>query len=182
VQAAPTWYAHFILSATLDGDNCFLHAQEQAAVRKARGEGVGWRKLYFMPTRADTMVIAFRDWVESVGGGGPFGPLHRAKDYPPLITDHRVLLNRYDQHTKNCTKCAAALANAQKLRAVTAAAAAIAWGYALVALVLWAIGTAPTAVPLSLGAGLGLALLLAWRSLGHFVERLLFVDYDHGRD
>jgi hypothetical protein len=58
-----------------------------------------------MPTKADTLVVAFRTWLDTVGGGGPFGPLPLAAGYPQPITSRRELLDRYHQHTASCSSC-----------------------------------------------------------------------------
>ena len=59
-----------------------------------------------MPTSADTMIIRLRQWLDdaSAGRGGPWGP-DRYKNWGPRITDRRVLLDRFETHTKECTAC-----------------------------------------------------------------------------
>lgn len=60
---------------------------------------------YYMPTPADAAVKAFRAWFSGPGGNGAeFGhsaPGRSDADLKPK----RVMLDRYEQHTKNCPAC-----------------------------------------------------------------------------
>ena len=135
-----------------------------------------------MPTRADALVASFKNWLDKAGGGGPFGPLHKAPGYPALVTDHRVLLNRYEQHTKNCTACKKALTWVERYRAVAAAVAAIGMGAAIAATVQGAATLGiKAAATRSVACGGIVALLgaLVWRWLSQLEQKFYFVDYDH---
>lgn len=163
----------------LDGDGVFLHVQEHHIVKRAAASGgSGWREAYYLPTRADTLVAAFRTWLDKAGGGGPFGPLHLAPDYPSLITDRRQLLNRYEQHTKSCVYCSKALVAIERLRSVAAAAAAVAWACALVAANA-AYRSGGSRVDVAVSAVIGLVLTFAWRTLGNLAAAFRFQDYVH---
>ncbi len=54
------------------------------------------------------MVTKIRNWLDdpSKGNGGPWGP-DRYAAWRPRITDRRVLLDRYNSHTKHCAACRA---------------------------------------------------------------------------
>ena len=186
--AIPLWLDHILLRNTiLDGDNVFLHFQEHHLAEESRamerdtrktsnnsnGNAMAWRKEYFMPTRADTLVAAFKNWLDVAGKGGPFGPLHRCANHS-LITDHRVLLDRYEQHTKNCPACRSALSWVERLRALSAVIAAIGLGAAVSSV----IQTAPAKTVAMCGV-FGLLGALAWQGLSMLRAQFYFVDYDH---
>ena len=46
------------------------------------------------------MVLEFRRWLDSRGGGGP-----TPGDPGPLLDDRHALLDRWEQHTKHCPSC-----------------------------------------------------------------------------
>ncbi len=52
------------------------------------------------------MVSRVRKWLDDPqqGNGGPWGP-NRYASWGPRITDRRVLLDRYESHTKHCKAC-----------------------------------------------------------------------------
>lgn len=71
-----------------------------------------------------------RKWFDKVGspfGDGKPGYGGYGTTRPPLIQDHRVLLDRYDQHTKNCLKCSKALKWLRGLHWSSGAMALIGW-------------------------------------------------------
>jgi phenylpropionate dioxygenase-like ring-hydroxylating dioxygenase large terminal subunit len=195
IKKLPVWMDHILFRhPVLDGDNVFLHYQEQFLVEKDRqaeekesstsssSTMAAWRKNYYMPARADLLVAAFKNWLDTAGKEGPWGPLHKARGYPPLVTDHRVLLNRYEQHTKNCTACKKALTWIERFRSVAAAVAAVGFGAAISATVQGAAQLGIKAVATSSVAGgavVGLLAALAWRWLSILRQKFYFVDYDH---
>jgi hypothetical protein len=71
--------------------------------------------LFYMPTAADSLVGAARDWLESEGGGGPFGSLRDSASpaaaaaatalFAPAKEGRRQMLDRYSQHTAHCKPC-----------------------------------------------------------------------------
>ncbi len=69
------------------------------AEQRAADAGAGWRR-YFMPTAADRLVVGFRRWLDTRGGGGP-----TPGDPGPVETRREVLLDRLHQHTDNCPSC-----------------------------------------------------------------------------
>lgn len=166
----------------LDGDNVLLHYQEHFLVKQAKENNKTWRDYYFMPTRADLVVAGFRKWLDTVARGGPYGPLHAAARYPALITDKRMLLNRYEEHTKHCSSCSNALKWIERWLFVAAAVASV--GLTLMVTEgakYLAAGNVTSAVAKSAaGGGLfgmvgGLVFYWLWKLRGMFY----FVDYDH---
>ena len=66
-----------------------------------------------MPTSADTLVAALREWLDNVAGGGPFGSLRDGSSPAALAAaaallappSRRQMLDRYSQHTLHCAAC-----------------------------------------------------------------------------
>ena len=51
--------------------------QEREAVQRGLTEKpIG--QVYYMPGASDAYVATFRQWLEKIGGGGPFGPQNAA--------------------------------------------------------------------------------------------------------
>lgn len=147
LASLPPWVDHLLTrSAVFDGDNVFLNGQDRILAQAARDEeGASWRKLYFMPTPADTLVAAYRNWLDTEAGGGPFGSLADTSSQaaraaaaaagatgsaslPPTGTQdsRRQLLDRYHQHTIHCASCRKALQAVTVLRQAAAVAATVA--------------------------------------------------------
>lgn len=177
----PLWMNHILFrNKVLDGDNVFLHEQEHNLVELNRKSGSNgpsaWKRQFYLATRADTLVAAFRNWLDTGGKGGPFGPLHLVQEYPDRITDRRVLLDRYNQHTKNCRHCKRALAWIERLRYI--------FGSLGIAFMVALVGRASiTCTLMNRGvAAFGLAgtiCLLIWYWLSETREKFHFQDYDH---
>ncbi|KAL4438217.1 hypothetical protein ABPG77_010578 [Micractinium sp. CCAP 211/92] len=147
LASLPPWVDHIrTRSAVFDGDNVFLNGQDRILAEAGQQEeGASWRKLYYMPTPADTLVAAYRNWLDTLGGGGPFGSLAdptspaakaaaavaaaaAAAALPPTGNkdSRRQLLDRYHQHTVHCASCRNALQKVTLLRRVAAVAATVA--------------------------------------------------------
>ena len=59
------------------------------------------------------MVLEFRRWLDSRGGGGP-----TPGDPGPILDDRQKLLDRWEQHTKHCPSCLQVLRMCQAFLAV----------------------------------------------------------------
>eukprot|EP00775_Hariotina_reticulata_P004455 gene4455-4711_t len=67
----PVWLKHVLSFEFFAGDDVFLGAASKAYV----AEGENWRRSYYMPTRADAAIVAFRKWLDKYSGGAvPFPP------------------------------------------------------------------------------------------------------------
>ncbi len=140
---------HLENNVVFDQDMAFLRGQEarlQAIVPD--GWGGAWRAGsasgtsnngyeqhgYVMPADADKFVISFRKQLERVANTLPWrsAPSTQAAQAPPL--PRHVLLDRYEQHTKHCAVCSAALELTERCLALSRAAAQAASMAALVAL------------------------------------------------
>ncbi len=108
----PEWIEHQRILRVLDSDTVFLAGQERERLQLAPEVAKEVDKAYYMPTPADGSVRALRKWLARFGG-----PRWMAKGLqPPLETDRRVLLDRYESHTKTCKVCRGALRNLGRLR------------------------------------------------------------------
>lgn len=107
---------HLENNIVFDQDMAFLRGQE-ARLQAMRPDGWGgaWRAGssspgYVMPAQADRFVISFRKQLASVADALPWlsPPDAQAAHAAPL--PRRLLLDRYEQHTKHCAVCSEALA------------------------------------------------------------------------
>jgi hypothetical protein len=129
----PEFLSHLGNLNVLDDDNKFLHWQERAASARGLGRApVG--KVYHMPGPSDAYVMAFRGWLEKVGGGGPFGPQDEAwaAAAGPLLPDAQ-LLDHFHSHVERCSVCKPALRRVAALRVASGAVALLAGLVAVVA-------------------------------------------------
>lgn len=154
----------------LEDDQIFLHVGE-AEYARARGErGLSTAQSYYMPSRADAYVLAFRNWQDTYGGGGPFGPVAAPapQPLPPVAADaaaggpaspvaaplplgprmtREQLLDRYSQHTQHCAQCQRALKSVTQVEAALTAARNLAGGLALLALATALVAASTSTAP-----------------------------------
>ncbi|EFN56079.1 hypothetical protein CHLNCDRAFT_145588 [Chlorella variabilis] len=143
-KVMPAFLGHLGNNSVLDEDNIFLHMQaracflpaEQESVRRGMGEKPAGQ-VYYMPAASDAYVSAFRNWMKSVAGGGPFGPMNAdwLRRAGPRLSDEQ-LLDHYHSHTKRCSVCQPALRNVRLARAVSAAVGVSAAAMAAMALMI----------------------------------------------
>lgn len=62
-----------------------------------------WRQDFYMPGTSDTGVTTWFTWLKRFGRELPV-MARSVTDLPPLMSREQVL-DRYEQHTKHCTKC-----------------------------------------------------------------------------
>ncbi|KAH9604004.1 hypothetical protein KSS87_023607 [Heliosperma pusillum] len=100
----PRWVFHVVHNLVLDSDLNLLHVEERRLLQK----GGKWQKGYYMPTKSDAMVVAFRKWLDKYAGEGvDWGNKFVATQLPP--TPRRdMLFDRYWSHVVNCTSCSKA--------------------------------------------------------------------------
>lgn len=87
----------------LDGDNVFLAFQDQELQRRQSAEA---SKNYFMPASLDFGVKALREWYLRMAEPLPWGAGARSPT-AAVGQSRRQMLDRYEQHTKDCPSCAA---------------------------------------------------------------------------
>ena len=106
-KLTPRWWDHLQnRNLVLDGDMVLLHQQEGFL------RGKNWQDAYKMPTSADRLVIEFLNWFDRYCDGKI--PWHEASlTTPDTVNSREVLLDRYHQHTQNCSSCRQALKTTQ---------------------------------------------------------------------
>jgi phenylpropionate dioxygenase-like ring-hydroxylating dioxygenase large terminal subunit len=137
MRLTPTWYSHLSQNGILEDDQIFLHYQERYL--EQQGGSDQFARAFYLPTRADTFVTAFRKWVNEYQAE-PFA----GHVLPPRQTIPS-LLNRYESHTKHCRSCRTALRNLQRLKVLVAGLGAISW-LSLPLLSLTALQTTPVGI------------------------------------
>jgi phenylpropionate dioxygenase-like ring-hydroxylating dioxygenase large terminal subunit len=162
MKLTPQWYSHLSQNGILEDDQIFLHYQERYLVQK--GGSPEFARAFYLPTRADTFVMALRKWVNEYEAD-PFP----GQSLPPLQST-AALLNRYDSHTRHCRSCRTALKNIQRLKWAAAMVGALVWlGLPLGCLTL---GASNLGLVL---AGMGMAVVAAGLWLGlHRLERRFY--------
>lgn len=173
----PEFFSHvFIRNKVLDGDNVFLHYQEQHLRKELVHNKKRWDDLYYTPNTADLLLSSIRkrlgefgspyDGTKDMGGFG--------MDTPALITDHRVLLNRYEQHTKKCTKCLRALRVINVLKWLAAFGACLS-GCSMLYMYL-SVGTLRS---ISLPGLIGSVFALCYKVLSDVRRQFFYLPYTH---
>lgn len=159
----------------------FLAGQERALALKTLA-GDSFAKACYMPSAQDVFTRAFREWLATFGGGGPFAAsslaaAHSASPLASPLTSEHALLDRYESHTRRCASCRSALAWTQWLRVAAAVASGVSFAVACVwmsvALTSGGIGRIffISAGKASMRAAVGfvvssVALIAAWYQLG----------------
>ena len=110
----PEWIQHQRILRVLDSDTVFLHGQERERALLDPSTALDVEKTYYMPTASDGSVRALRKWIARFGGPKWLVP-GLSSSLPPT-PDRRVLLDRYESHTKHCKVCRGALRNLGRLR------------------------------------------------------------------
>jgi pheophorbide a oxygenase len=140
-----------------------------------RGDSTSWPRQYFMPGSSDAAVIGLRKWLDTHGRALPTLP-RSAADLPPQMP-REVVMDRYNQHTKICPDCSAAMRGATIGAAVMAAVAAVAAGSIVAAVVA---GSAPLLSGFTACAGavsvVAAAIAAACLKLR---QSFIFTDYVH---
>ena len=162
---------HLENNIVFDQDMAFLRGQEaRLQAIEPDGWGGAWRASaisgttgYVMPADADKFVISFRKQLDRVASDLPWlsPPTAQIAHAPPL--PRRALLDRYEQHTKHCAVCTAALTLTEHCLSLSRVAAQASLMAALVALASRAPPSPLFAVACALGASAySIALLRAY--------------------
>ncbi|GLC61279.1 hypothetical protein PLESTB_001739000 [Pleodorina starrii] len=117
----PAWWSHVSAHVLLEDDQIFLHLGEEETARRRAG-GLSHSQVCYMPSQADTYVVAFNRWIQKYGGGGPFGGTDAG--YAEALgarLSRTQLLDRYSQHTESCATCQRGLKQIAAARAVAGA-------------------------------------------------------------
>jgi len=181
----PTWWTHLGNHVILEDDNPFLHTQG-FNYRDGDAEKLApsWATRLYMPSTSDSMVIAFRRWLDQYtdGCGASWS------DYMPRAalrgstgstrstgsngqgewrrSTREEVLERMDSHVKHCACCSGALANLQKGRALAEATVVV--GLAVAGLVTKLRGAGCVLSALAFAVGRACASLEARMRVGKY--------------
>tara|TARA_B100001989_G_C24350357_1_gene369346 strand:+ start:83 stop:538 length:456 start_codon:yes stop_codon:yes gene_type:complete len=86
----------------LDSDSLLLTKQEQTIRKYNNGSIYNPLRLYKLPTSGDSSTILFNKWASKHLSNIPY--FHKTS-YNNYDLDRKKILNRYEQHTKNCKDC-----------------------------------------------------------------------------
>jgi phenylpropionate dioxygenase-like ring-hydroxylating dioxygenase large terminal subunit len=170
----PRWWDHINnRNVILDGDMILLNQQEYLLQQKQESEV--WKKAYKLPTSADRLVIEFRTWFDKYCQGKLPWEEVGIKDTSSQINDNRrVMLDRYQQHTKHCSSCKTTLKNLERLQIGLL-------GYFIFA--VSGVAVLPDSLRLQVGLPLIITAVLgmgiyAWLKFS-LIPKFYFVDYIH---
>ncbi|KAK9793004.1 hypothetical protein WJX73_007911 [Symbiochloris irregularis] len=117
------WRAHLNQNEVLDGDNVFLHMQDNTL---AQQEGPALQR-YFIPAQADVAVRCVRQWFSSHAEALPWAA--GSSRLPPSASREQ-LLDRFNSHTTQCPSCMMAFKLSAWVMAAGAASALLATVFA----------------------------------------------------
>ncbi|KAF2321731.1 hypothetical protein GH714_001949 [Hevea brasiliensis] len=109
-QVVPRWHEHWTSNKVYDGDMIVLQGQEKIFLSKSKDGSTDvnqdYTKLTFTPTQADRFVLAFRNWLRRHGNSQPewFG-FSNQQPLPSTVLSKRQMLDRFEQHTQQCSSC-----------------------------------------------------------------------------
>ena len=173
----PRWWNHISeRNEVLDGDMILLQQQEYFLQQRNRTEN--WKTAYKLPTSADRLVIEFRNWFDKYCHGQiPWSEVGIQVQQTRTINDNREqVLDRYKQHTQQCSSCRGALLVVKRLQ--TGLLIYFATTVSAVALL-------PDALRVKLGLPLIVAALLGLGAYGWLKfwlsPKFYFVDYIHAQ-
>jgi phenylpropionate dioxygenase-like ring-hydroxylating dioxygenase large terminal subunit len=173
----PRWWSHIkIRNQVLDGDMIILHQQERFLQERQSVES--WKTAYKLPTSADRLIIEFRNWFDKYSQGKlPWDKVGIEVPRSSILTineNRQILLDRYTQHTQNCSSCRKALKNSQRLQVILVAYFAI---------IISLVAILPDALRIKLGLPLmvtGLLSLVTFAWLKFWlIPQFYFQDYLH---
>lgn len=167
IKLTPRWYSHIGNNRVLEDDQIFLHIQERLLEKGAnslsqRSSQSSYAQICYLPTQADSYVVAFRNWVSEFTSD----PFPNQSLSPQWSTE--ALMDRYDSHTKHCSSCGLALQRIQQTRKAALILSAIFWSFLPLAMVMTEpsplfINVLLAVVPLATGA--------LWLWLGNLEEK-----------
>jgi hypothetical protein len=153
-----------------------LHQQERFLQERQSVES--WKTAYKLPTSADRLIIEFRNWFDKYSQGKlPWDKVGIEVPRSSILTineNRQILLDRYTQHTQNCSSCRKALKNSQRLQVILVAYFAI---------IISLVAILPDALRIKLGLPLmvtGLLSLVTFAWLKFWlIPQFYFQDYLH---
>ncbi|GMH40215.1 hypothetical protein BSKO_08119 [Bryopsis sp. KO-2023] len=166
-------FMHLLLMEVFDGDTVLVYKQNRNT--KLSGTSDQLLRRYYLPNQSDQSIIAWRRWWAKMSGGGP--DYSGDTSLPPVDLDKTEIINRFEQHTKNCPSCMSilnAMENTQKAIKVVGV------GLLVNMAGLLGRGVDPVSKEMVLFAG-GLALLGVLDSVVNSTkQKFIYTGYIHG--
>ncbi|KAK6915844.1 Rieske [2Fe-2S] iron-sulfur domain [Dillenia turbinata] len=113
-RIVPQWVFHVGQNLLLDSDLYLLHLEEHKIMEVGPSN---WLKACFVPTKADALVVGFRQWLNKYAGGQVDWRNKFTGALPPT-PPREQLMDRYWSHVVNCRSCTTALKGLNVLEAV----------------------------------------------------------------
>jgi len=155
IKLIPRWYTHVINNRVLEDDQIFLHSQERMLEKAGVGgaslaENRPYEQSCYLPTEADSYVVAFRKWVSEFTAD-PFPDQSLPPQWPT-----EALMDRYHSHTKHSSSCSVALQRLQKVRKFALILSIVFWSLLPLSMVVYGpiplpVGVLLAAIPLAAG-------------------------------
>ncbi|MGB3295702.1 MAG: Rieske 2Fe-2S domain-containing protein [Phormidesmis sp.] len=167
IKLTPRWYSHIGNNRVLEDDQIFLHIQERLLEKESVGkaspkETRPYAQTCYLPTQADSYVVAFRQWVSEFTAD-PFP----SQSLPPKWSTE-ALMDRYHSHTKHCSSCSLALRRIQQIRQLALVLSIIFWSLLPLTMVV----SAPIPLPMSAFlAAIPVAAGVSWLWLGKLEQK-----------
>mmetsp|Transcript_4547 Transcript_4547/g.11259 ORF Transcript_4547/g.11259 Transcript_4547/m.11259 type:complete len:613 (-) Transcript_4547:2242-4080(-) len=146
IRSLPPWASHVGSHVPLEDDQIFLHVGELHNLRRRAG-GASATSTGFLGSPADTLVAAYRSWLDRFGGGGPFGrPSEALLALLPPRQSREQLLDRWSQHTQQCATCQRGMRQISGVSNVANTVASVALGATLLTAAVAVTGASGLAV------------------------------------
>ncbi|XP_027160557.1 protochlorophyllide-dependent translocon component 52, chloroplastic-like [Coffea eugenioides] len=170
-RIVPHWIFHVNQNLIIDSDLSLLHVEE----RKIKEFGsLNWHKAYFVPTKADALVVGFRRWLNKYSNGEIDWGTKYTGALPPT-PPREQLMDRYWSHTVSCRSCNLAYKGLNALEIVLQV-----FSLASIGIVAAARQGALSAAATSTLVSVAIISFLVSKWLSHFVyKNFHFHDYDH---
>ncbi|MBD2432030.1 MULTISPECIES: Rieske 2Fe-2S domain-containing protein [Fischerella] len=103
LQFQPRWFQHFKWNKILEQDFDVIARQQQQIEQL----GKSLKEIYLPLKTTDTLVIAYRKWLDQVGDGLPFYQGYATSKYPEekISPNNFLLQDRFSRHTQICSSC-----------------------------------------------------------------------------
>jgi pheophorbide a oxygenase len=169
----PKWGFHVLFDSTiLDGDMVFLHRQSMKLMH-----GRHTWKDYFMPAPAD---MGTRELWRHFDTYSPEGINYYPHEVDSKVLPPEQVLDRYEQHVKNCKYCRGALQNVRRAMWASLSVAVSAIATAVVAVVACEVRGATGGWQVGLGGVMVAAVAFkVWQFMKGFEKKFMFEPYIH---
>ncbi|EFJ23274.1 hypothetical protein SELMODRAFT_174928 [Selaginella moellendorffii] len=107
LSLVPRWHEHWTSNKVYDGDMIVLQGQEKKFLATGGDINAKYSQITFTPTQADRFVLEFRNWLRKHGNGEPkwAAGTSKTQPLPSTVLSKQQMLDRYQQHTLNCSSC-----------------------------------------------------------------------------